>query len=683
MATFNFSRGRCFRWILTTWNILLWVDHGRSQSTTVSPSCEVDPGEVAEQVVEKQHRQDSLNLLLFLILLVITILTTWLFKHHRFRFMHETGLAMIYGVIIGVIVYYVSKGSGEASMVYTQKGSCGEVNAPMDMYLHLTYEEFGANRANVTFLYIRDSVVGQVQARSRDFGAKLQFDPEIFFNILLPPIIFYAGYSLKRRHFFRNLGSILTFAFAGTAISFLVVGGIMYLFVIVIMKETRVTVQDCLLFGALISATDPVTVLAVFHDLHVDVDMYILVFGESVLNDAVAIVLTRTVEEFSDTAFSAGGFFKSLGLFAGIFMGSFAMGAAMGIITAIITKFTRLRDHPLLETAIFTLMSYSCYLMAEAAQLTGIVAVLFCGVTQAHYTYNNLSEESKRRTKETFELLNFLAESFIFSYMGLSVFNHSNKQFSVGFMGSAFFGIIIGRLLNIYPLSFLLNLGRKEKIPWNVQHMLFFSGLRGAIAFALAIRNKATYGQELILTTTLIIVLVTVVFCGGLTTQMLAWLKIRVGVSDDDTNQNAFHAGSSMAYSQISEQESRLKRRKQQAWVVRKWYDFDYRYLKPIFTKKGADLRENVPSCCLPLAECLTVQDDNPSINEESDDDFILDDDVNIMPDTNGASNGPGDDQDPRTLDDEGVLEGDLGLGDHQLRTRGIIGSNDPAPTRV
>eukprot|EP00057_Strongylocentrotus_purpuratus_P027001 XP_011681475.1 PREDICTED: sodium/hydrogen exchanger 7 [Strongylocentrotus purpuratus] len=553
MATFSVSRCRWIRWILTAVNILLWVDHGRSQSTTLSPgSCEVDdPGEVAEKVVEKQHRQDSLNLLLFLILLVITILTTWLFKHHRFRFMHETGLAMIYGVIVGVIVYYVSKGSGEASMVYTQEGSCGEVNAPMDMYLHLTYEDFGEHTANVTFLYIRDSVVGQVQARSRDFGAKLQFDPEIFFNILLPPIIFYAGYSLKRRHFFRNLGSILTFAFAGTAISFLVVGGIMYLFVIVIMKETRVTSQDCFLFGALISATDPVTVIAVFQDLHVDVDMFILVFGESVLNDAVAIVLTRTVEEFSDTAFTAGGFFRSLGLFAGIFMGSFAMGAAMGIITAIITKFTRLRDHPLLETALFTLMSYSCYLMAEAAQLTGIVAVLFCGVTQAHYTYNNLSEESKRRTKETFQLLNFLAESFIFSYMGLSVFNHSNKQFSVGFTGAAFFGIILGRSLNIYPLSFLLNLGRKEKIPWNVQHMLFFSGLRGAIAFALAIRNKATYGQELILTTTLIIVLVTVIFCGGITTQMLAWLKIRVGVSDDDSNQNAFHAGSSMAYSQI------------------------------------------------------------------------------------------------------------------------------------
>ena len=74
--------------------------------------------------------------------------------------------------------------------------------------------------------------------------------------------------------------------------------------------------------------------------------------------------------------------------------------------------------------------------------------------------------------------------------------------------------------------------------------MPLFAGLRGAIAFALAIRNNATYGQELILTTTLIIVLVTVVVCGGLTTQMLAWLKIRVGVTEDDTPQSAFHTGS-------------------------------------------------------------------------------------------------------------------------------------------
>jgi sodium/hydrogen exchanger-like protein 6/7 len=87
--------------------------------------------------------------------------------------------------------------------------------------------------------------------------------------------------------------------------------------------------------------------------------------------------------------------------------------------------------------------------------------------------------------------------------------------------------MIIGRALNIYPLSFLINLTRTNKIERNMQHMMFFSGLRGAMAFALAIRNTSTKARQLILTTTSIIVIVTVIFCGGLTSKMLIWLKIR------------------------------------------------------------------------------------------------------------------------------------------------------------
>jgi sodium/hydrogen exchanger 9 len=86
--------------------------------------------------------------------------------------------------------------------------------------------------------------------------------------------------------------------------------------------------------------------------------------------------------------------------------------------------------------------------------------------------------------------------------------------------------IIVGRAANIYPLSFLLNLGRKHKIPWNFQHMLFFSGLRGAIAFALAIRNTLSQSRQTLLTTTSVIVIVTVMVCGGGTSQLLNWLNI-------------------------------------------------------------------------------------------------------------------------------------------------------------
>ena len=148
-----------------------------------------------------------------------------------------------------------------------------------------------------------------------------------------------------------------------------------------------------LLFGALISATDPVTVLAVFHDLHVDFDLYSLVFGESVLNDAVAIVLYRlavlficfivsfvycysSVDEYDvppgeTNSFHAYSVVISFLKFIGIFVGSFVLGFAIGLITALFLKMSKLRDYPLLETSLFMLMSYSAFLIAEAASLSG------------------------------------------------------------------------------------------------------------------------------------------------------------------------------------------------------------------------------------------------------------------------------------------------------------------------
>ena len=142
---------------------------------------------------------------------------------------------------------------------------------------------------------------GEVRDVNSEIDQKTTFDPELFFNILLPPIIFHAGYSMKKRFFFRNIGSILVFAFIGTTLSTFAVAGIMYLVTLMFpyLGETMKFI-DTLRFGALISATDPVTILAIFNDLNVDVNLYALVFGEAVLNDAVAIVITRTIEDYEE-----------------------------------------------------------------------------------------------------------------------------------------------------------------------------------------------------------------------------------------------------------------------------------------------------------------------------------------------------------------------------------------------
>ncbi|XP_046381605.1 sodium/hydrogen exchanger 9-like isoform X6 [Haliotis rufescens] len=604
-----------------------------AQSATISPAAS---NIQKEKTVALQHTTDSLTILMLLGLLMLTILTVWLFKHRRFRFVHETGLSMIYGLIVGVIIKFIyatptppvtpddSKVWAVLSESNNQTFYSG--NAPPSLYISLPDSKNAT--ANETFKY---NLTSDGSAKPEPMLEKaVTFEPELFFNVMLPLIIFEAGYSMKRRHFFKNLGAIIMFAFIGTTISCLAVGGTMF-GLTRLMSYTEFTLNDCFFFGAIISATDPVTVLALFHDLHVDVDLYAIVFGESVFNDAVAIVLSGSVETYGQLSggkkFNAEAFFKALGNFLGIFGGAFAIGSLMGCATALITKYTKIRDFPLLETALFFLMSYSSFQTAEVAGLTGIVAVLFCGITQAHYTYNNLSAESKDRTKQLFELTNFLSENFVFLYIGVSVFTfqESRIRWDAGFIFASFLAIIIGRFLNVYPLSFLLNLGRTNKIGWNFQHMMMFSGLRGAIAFALAIRNTSTLPRQYIVSATMIIVLATVVLCGGLTTPMLQWLKIRVGVDEELEMQQM----PPNAVRSESGDPGEIPRTKGKAWLVAKWYNFDMVFMKPFLTNCRPTLMETLPKCCLPLAKLLTTEEQmtqgESHRDNDSDTDMIID----------------------------------------------------------
>ncbi|CAL7943483.1 unnamed protein product [Xylocopa violacea] len=576
------------------------------------------------------HRLDSLNLLLYTFLLILTVLTIWTFKHRRLRFLHETGLAVIYGLIIGAIIRYGFTTSSTILHMPVVPDNSSKYNqsVPPDTLWLSFPEDKGGGIINKTFAY---SFRGEISKQDNEIDLKATFDPEIFFNIILPPIIFHAGYSLKRKYFFRNLGAILMYALIGTSISAFVIGALMYVFVQLIPHfSASFTFLDTLYFGALISPTDPLTIISIFNDLHVDVNLYALVFGESVLNDAVAIVLSGSIQNYGERYRSGSGgfetvaFFQAFGDFVGIFSLSLFIGATMGCITALLTKFTRVRDFPLLESALFVLMSYSTFLIAEASDLTGVVAVLFCGICQAHYTYNNLSPDSRQRTKQLFELLNFLAENFIFSYIGVSMFTFPKHHFDPGFIFAGFLCALLGRAANVYPLSFILNLARKPKISLNYQHMLFFAGLRGAMSFALAIRNTMSEVRQAMLTTTSLIVILTVIFQGGATTQFLSWFNIPVGVDEEieGLSHNGMRSDGSLPGSGIKPNEKAL--------LARIWGDFDTRYMKPLLTHSRPTLLETLPVCCTPLARILTttqqMTQDEAVRKVDSDSDFCLED---------------------------------------------------------
>uniref|UniRef100_A0A6Q2YW83 Sodium/hydrogen exchanger n=1 Tax=Esox lucius TaxID=8010 RepID=A0A6Q2YW83_ESOLU len=665
---------------------------------------------VTERKVEDNHRQDSADLLIFIMLLTLTILTIWLFKHRRFRFLHETGLAMIYGVLVGVVLLYgvhVPRDISNATL------SC-HVNASPPTLL-----------INVSGRFYEYTLKGEISAsaisdvQDNEMLRKVTFDPEVFFNILLPPIIFHAGYSLKRRHFFRNMGSILAYAFLGTVISCFIIGLLMYGCVKLMKQVGQLDgdffFTDCLLFGAIVSATDPVTVLAIFNELQVDVDLYALLFGESVLNDAVAVVLSSSIVSYQPEGdnhhtFEVMAVLKSFGVFLGVFSGSFALGVATGVMT-----FTKLRDFQLLETALFFLMSWSTFLLAEACGFTGVVAVLFCGITQAHYTFNNLSPESQDRTKQLFELLNFLAENFIFSYMGLALFTFQNHVFNPMFIVGAFLAVFLGRAANIYPLSFLLNLGRRNKISSNFQHMMMFAGLRGAMTFALSIRDTATYARQMMFTTTLLIVFFTVWVCGGGTTQMLscisavvicnradvvfisvALISNSVGVDSDADNSVSDDPSGVIGLEFCDHLIEGLSTKQESAWLFRIWYNFDHNYLKPILTHSGPPLTVTMPTCCGPLARCLTSPQayENECQLKDDDSDLILAEgdislsygDITVSTDASGVhtSSGPAGTTTAAISADD--LDRELSCGDHELVMRGtrlVLPMDDSEPPLV
>ena len=119
----------------------------------------------------------------------------------------------------------------------------------------------------------------------------------LFMLFLLPPIIFESGFNMKKKPFFKNIGSILLYAFLGTFIAIISSSCMFYWAGKIPALSPSFTVHESLAFGALISSTDPVAVLSIFKEMEVDMTLYILIFGESIFNDAISIVMYSTVHE--------------------------------------------------------------------------------------------------------------------------------------------------------------------------------------------------------------------------------------------------------------------------------------------------------------------------------------------------------------------------------------------------
>lgn len=201
----------------------------------------------------------------------------------------------------------------------------------------------------------------------------ISFDYQIFFNLLLPPIILSSGYELHQANFFRNIGTILTFAFAGTFLSAIVIGLILWVFNLV-PGSLKLTLVDAISVGATLSATDPVTILAIFNTYKVDPKLYTIIFGESILNDAIAIVIFETAQYYNTGEAKNYGFisfFEGIGIFLAVFFGSMLIGIIVGVGTALLLKFTYVRRFPKIESCLIILIAYATYFFSQGLHASG------------------------------------------------------------------------------------------------------------------------------------------------------------------------------------------------------------------------------------------------------------------------------------------------------------------------
>lgn len=304
------------------------------------------------------------------------------------------------------------------------------------------------------------------------------------------------------------------------------------------------------MYGAAISSIDPVATLAILHNANAPPVLYSLVFGESVLNDAVAIVLFRSLTSFYDKGIGIGTIPALALQFCLLFFGSLFIGVGVSLAAAFLLKrfqqhgsftpydtdvtllfqnnhnarsitTTRIPregeaaavvvagdsgsknntntssranttsieepfDGTIYEIAIVVLGSYLAYLIAEVAGMSGIVALFFAGLCHAHYSYYNVSIHAAVTLSKFFEFAAFLCEIFVMAYLGIQVATNRHS-YDFGLLISAIPLALASRAANVFPCSRLVNTTRQYKLPYNLQCMLWAVGLRGAVAYGLVI----------------------------------------------------------------------------------------------------------------------------------------------------------------------------------------------------
>jgi CPA1 family monovalent cation:H+ antiporter len=306
----------------------------------------------------------------------------------------------------------------------------------------------------------------------------IELTPGLILSLFLPPLVFEAAFHLNFDELRANLSTIVLLAIPGVVLNMFLVGGVMTF-------GAGMSVSLALVFGALIAATDPVAVVAIFRKLGVPKRLEVLLEGESLLNDGTAIVIfTMAVAALATGSFNLVSGITDFILVAG---GGLIIGFLLGwMVSRLISQI----DDYLVETTLTTVLAFGSYLLAEQLHVSGVLAVVAAGLVNGNIGPRGMSPTTRIVVFNFWEYMAFLANSAVFLIIGLQLDLPAlldNWQVILW----AIAAVLVSRIVVVYGLS---RLGREMPSAW--RHVLFWGGMRGGIALALALSLPATLGVQ-------------------------------------------------------------------------------------------------------------------------------------------------------------------------------------------
>ncbi|XP_052895498.1 sodium/hydrogen exchanger 3-like [Anopheles moucheti] len=340
--------------------------------------------------------------------------------------------------------------------------------------------------------------------------------PNTFFFYILPPIILNAGHLIPNRKFFENITTILLLAVTGTIFNIATIGSSLWACGQTGIFGVDLPLLHIFLFSSLIAAVDPVAVLTVFGGIEVNEVLHIVALGEMLLNYAVTVILYHMFELYNEIGVDnivPMDIVSGIGSFFVIALGGSIIGVIWGFVTGLVTRFT---EHVrVIEPIFIFVMAYLAYLNAEIFNMSGILAITFCGLTMKNYIEQNVSEKSRTTIEFTLKTLSSSAETIIFMFLGVVTVNNEHV-WNTWFVLLTIIFCSVYRILGVFVLSTIANCFRIQKLTKVDQFVMSYGGLRGAIAFALVllVDEDRIPLQPMFLTTTIAVIYFTVLLQG-------------------------------------------------------------------------------------------------------------------------------------------------------------------------